>query len=699
MSIRAVAPMKPVAATTRVLTPGPLLQRKCDCGGSREQKLERAPSYLLQRKCACSGSANSEDDRLESNQKELQRKPAGAAAPAVAPPIVHDVLSSPGHVLDAQARSIFEPRFGHDFSKVRIHSDSRANESARAVNALAYTVGRDIVFAQQAYAPATEMGKKLLAHELVHVVQQGGRQVSPKQTIEVDSASSEREHEAEIFSMGGPGTQDYAATPRAGRQMLNRADPAAVGRVMGRGAVVGSGIQFWPTNVVDTRVGPVSGVGGLTGDQANRLSVIIGENLTLRGLARQLMPLWSTATPFTPPGAAAAVPNVVITEEDLARGLLVFNQHYLPVPSFTQWRAGLRFPLPVEIDAATGIATVHPGMIHNLAATFDATWQPLLDRPAAATAALAPAALNQQVTEFLAHEPSALARGIALAARAITNAVADRPFITEVLNRLGAAAFDVALAFMDNLVNQQIGLLASQQDGALILAAIEAALNGRPAVVSAAQQASLARAGAMLGQRAGIAARPAPGRACEPGSARQVTVQPVFFRDNAADPAPTGVSFQSRMQVTRDIWAKLGVQFTTNAPIMRNDATHKHSGANNNQIRAVAALRTGPGVEVFVVDNDLPNNGGGGTLMRPPGPASQIVLSDRGTSNTLLAHEMGHVLGLNHPGFGSAHDGEANTIMQPSGSNSAVNPTRNTTLNSRRMTWPAGAATCIMPDP
>src|SRR5205085_3852447 len=92
------------------------------------------------------------------------------AGPATAPPIVHEVLRSPGQPLDKGTRSYFEPRFGHDFSKVRVHIGAKAAESARAVNALAYTVGRNIVFGdgQNLYN-----GKKqLIAHELTHVLQQ-----------------------------------------------------------------------------------------------------------------------------------------------------------------------------------------------------------------------------------------------------------------------------------------------------------------------------------------------------------------------------------------------------------------------------------------------------------------------------------------------------------------------------------------------
>ena len=66
------------------------------------------------------------------------------------PPIVHEVLHSPGQPLDPATRAFMEPRFGHDFSTVRVHTDARAAASARTVNALAYTVGRDVVFSGRA---------------------------------------------------------------------------------------------------------------------------------------------------------------------------------------------------------------------------------------------------------------------------------------------------------------------------------------------------------------------------------------------------------------------------------------------------------------------------------------------------------------------------------------------------------------------
>jgi hypothetical protein len=93
--------------------------------------------------------------------------------------VVDEVLHSPGKPLDPESRHWLEPRFGHDFSRVRVHTDTRAAESAKAVGAFAYTVGRDIVFARGHYAPRSAAGQRLLAHELAHVAQQA---VAPPET-------------------------------------------------------------------------------------------------------------------------------------------------------------------------------------------------------------------------------------------------------------------------------------------------------------------------------------------------------------------------------------------------------------------------------------------------------------------------------------------------------------------------------------
>jgi hypothetical protein len=134
-----------------------------------------ARGSILQRACACGQHSGNGGECAACRQKRLglQRQATSQTAPDVAPPIVYDVLRAPGQPLDTATRAFMEPRFGHDFSHVRVHTDAQAIESARAVNALAYTVGRDVVFGAGQYAPGTSTGQQLMTHELAHVVQQG----------------------------------------------------------------------------------------------------------------------------------------------------------------------------------------------------------------------------------------------------------------------------------------------------------------------------------------------------------------------------------------------------------------------------------------------------------------------------------------------------------------------------------------------
>jgi hypothetical protein len=132
----------------------------------------------LLRRCSCGNAAGSsgqceECRKKEEDQPALQRKGSGAA-PEFAPPIVHEVLSSAGQPLDHASRDFFEPRLGYESRRVRLHADARAAESARAVGALAYTVGDHLVFGAGQLAPGTQAGRRLLAHELAHVPQQVG---------------------------------------------------------------------------------------------------------------------------------------------------------------------------------------------------------------------------------------------------------------------------------------------------------------------------------------------------------------------------------------------------------------------------------------------------------------------------------------------------------------------------------------------
>ncbi len=129
------------------------------------------------------------------------------------PFIVHDVLRSPGQPLDAEARAFMEPRFGHDFGNVRVHTDAKAAESAWAVDAHAYTVGPDIVFGARKYTPNNISGRLLLAHELAHVTQQSAARASLSGRIDspTDSFETEAEETAKAVVTGQP---IHLASPR-----------------------------------------------------------------------------------------------------------------------------------------------------------------------------------------------------------------------------------------------------------------------------------------------------------------------------------------------------------------------------------------------------------------------------------------------------------------------------------------------------
>ena len=453
---------------------------------------------------------------------------------------VGEALRSPAEPLNASVRSYFEPRFAHNFGDVLVHTDARSAESARAVNAPAYTIGRHLVVAPEYYQVESPGGRALMAHELAHVAQQGHTADDALAEAPLDERNSPREHQAQTAAADA-----LAGAHTAGRALqlsparISRADPELVRRTINLRSIVGSGIQFVPPNITDTRVGPVSVMGGLLGDRASRLNVIIGQNLTLRILAQQILPLWTTATPFTPPGAATPLPLAQITADDLARALAVYNQTYLPMPSMTRWQAGLRFPLPVEIDESTGVATLHPLQIQNLASAFDPTQEPLLDSGAQATAAPPAATLQTDVTAFLTQKPTALERGIHLGARALTNAMTTLPFLQEVFRQAGADSLEIALNFMDFLVNREIGILAAQRDGAAILAAVQGVLGTAPATPSTSQQERLTRATNMLNRVSGVTAQAPPEafvNPCDP-------IRPLEWTDFQGPPTGTHSAF------------------------------------------------------------------------------------------------------------------------------------------------------------
>lgn len=247
--------------STSVSARGPLLQRKCACGGPAGASGECeacAKKKRLQPRLAMGASNDPlerEADRVADQvlagparavaaggapriQRFSGQAMAGAAEATTVPASVDTALAGSGRALEPGLRQDMETRFGHDFARVRVHTGTAAEQSARDVQALAYTVGADIVFGAGRYAPGSDAGRRLLAHELTHVVQQGA--VLRRHAISPDVHGPEgedekrpddlerREDEAEGGSAAGG--HGIGATPVSGRlQRLPEDEPLGGG--------------------------------------------------------------------------------------------------------------------------------------------------------------------------------------------------------------------------------------------------------------------------------------------------------------------------------------------------------------------------------------------------------------------------------------------------------------------------------------
>jgi hypothetical protein len=229
--MRSQAQEKADSQAARALAHPVLLQRKCSCGGAGGVTVE------------CAGCGRK---RLPMQREHAHRTEIGDASSAV-----HGVLNSPGEPLDAATRAFMESRLGHNFSRipvdrgrpqgsglavgpegdryereadanasrldgappqaagradfgaVRVHADSRAAASARAVGARAYTVGSHIVFGAGRYAPRTGEGRSLLAHELTHVLQQTGGGASATLQRQPDKGGKDKPEEKTAATFAG----------------------------------------------------------------------------------------------------------------------------------------------------------------------------------------------------------------------------------------------------------------------------------------------------------------------------------------------------------------------------------------------------------------------------------------------------------------------------------------------------------------
>lgn len=246
----------PIQTKLALNTPGDPYEQEAD---RISEHVTRMPDSELHRKCAYGGTCADCQSGHSGQHQRFQPKgrDAGDAPKTAVPPLVDKVLQSPGERLDPATLRFMEPRFGYDFGAVRVHADATAAESARAVHAHAYTQGEHIVFARGRYEPTTAEGRRLVGHELAHVVQQVGqssglvqrqndddngsdgrsskdrsRQTRPRNpppgTVPIDQTGLDRETIHKIKDGIGAGPQDWVGVAPDGHVITSDPDGNAV---------------------------------------------------------------------------------------------------------------------------------------------------------------------------------------------------------------------------------------------------------------------------------------------------------------------------------------------------------------------------------------------------------------------------------------------------------------------------------------
>jgi hypothetical protein len=190
----------------------------------------------------------------------------------------------------------------------------------------------------------------------------------------------------------------------------------------------------------------------------------------------------------------------VLTEDVLAKALIVYNHAYLPVPEMTTWKTGLSLPLPLEFEQGPNGTALTADLITPWAQNFDPAWTSLLDQKPAPMVVLSGGELAEAGTQFLRVNPTPEEQGRRLRAIALTNATEAEVIVGEVLRQLVPSAFQTALSFMDNLDEHGFRRLASQRAGLAIIDEVHSALATRPEAVASDHQARLQRAERMMSQ-------------------------------------------------------------------------------------------------------------------------------------------------------------------------------------------------------
>jgi hypothetical protein len=212
MSTRSQTQIKAAPKPSFTPVQGGLLQRKCACGGAPGlagecEECSKKKRLGLQTRLKVNKPGDNYEREADRIADQVLVTPAHHAVSDAPPGIqrfsgqpsghvdavpasVDQALASPGRPLEPTLRQDMEQRFGHDFSRVRVHSGAAAEQSAQDVNAHAYTIGRNIVFGAGQFAPGTHEGRRLLAHELTHIVQQAGHGVTAIQRKEKQTDGS-----------------------------------------------------------------------------------------------------------------------------------------------------------------------------------------------------------------------------------------------------------------------------------------------------------------------------------------------------------------------------------------------------------------------------------------------------------------------------------------------------------------------------
>ena len=160
-------------ATDRPRGNGPLLQR---LAAHQSPALSDVTIVEKEEEIAPMTNEISREADEDEDKETVSQKSQSGNTLQVTPEIQNSInsMKGSGQPLPASTRAFFEPRFNRDFSNVRLHTDNRAAETAKSINARAFTIGRNIAFGAGQYSPETSSGKRLLAHELTHTVQQSG---------------------------------------------------------------------------------------------------------------------------------------------------------------------------------------------------------------------------------------------------------------------------------------------------------------------------------------------------------------------------------------------------------------------------------------------------------------------------------------------------------------------------------------------